>query len=139
MSSWLFIHSSNAVLNNDREFVGEGWIICDQIGNRCGKQMTVTVLMLEAFSIQGSSSRRASQQEAFASHFRGSPYQIAYALKSEHGIINKEGNRIDAMSTIGSPGCDERCHGTGFIDPFFQNLPVLSFSVIQQLFESTGS
>src|ERR1035438_1788053 len=94
--------------------------------------MAVSILMLQAFARQRRSSRRAADQETTAAHVRRRPDQVADALQSEHRVINKEGNRIDAMIGIRGTGGHERAHRSRLSDALFQNLSVLRLLVIEQ-------
>src|SRR5208337_2057524 len=103
-----------AILNNNGDLVCERWIVSQQIGNRQSQNVAVAVLMLQTLAGQRGSSRRASNQKSAAAHISRSPDQIPDALESEHRIIDKEGNRIDAVVGIGRARGDERAHGAGF-------------------------
>ena len=54
------VHASQAVLDDDRELVGESRIVGDTVRNRARGEMTVTVLVLQAFARERRTSRRAT-------------------------------------------------------------------------------
>ncbi len=92
----------------------------------------MSVLMLQAFAGQRGSSGSAANQESAAAHIGRSPDQVADALESEHGVVNKEGDGIDAVVGIGRARRDERAHRAGFGDSFFEDLSILRFLVIKE-------
>src|SRR5882762_2304063 len=88
--------------------------------------------MLQAFAGQRGSSGSAANEESTATHICRGPDQVADALESEHGVINKEGDGVDAMVSVGRARRDQRAHRASFGDSFFENLPVLRFLVIKE-------
>src|SRR5579862_1513407 len=94
--------------------------------------MAVAILVLQAFTGECGASGSAAQKESAATHVGRGPDQIADPLKSKHGIINKEGNRVDSMIGVCGAGGDERRNRSRFGDAFFENLSVLRFLVVEQ-------
>ena len=43
-----FVELSHAIENDDRHFVGIGWVVRPHVGKRDGVQQTVPILMLQA-------------------------------------------------------------------------------------------
>src|SRR5262249_3004197 len=94
--------------------------------------MTMTVLMLQAFSGESRASRRAAHQEPATTHIASGPDQIADTLEPEHRVINKKRDRVDPVVGVRCSGGNKRRHRTGLGDALFQNLPVFGFLVIKQ-------
>ena len=59
--------------------------------------MAVAVLVLEAFARERGASGSAAEEEAARAHVGGGPDEIGDALETEHGVINEEGNGVDAV------------------------------------------
>src|SRR5579885_3600090 len=94
--------------------------------------MTVTVLMLQALAGQSRAARSAPDQKSTRSHVSSRPDQVANPLETEHGVINEEGDSIDAVGRVCSAGGDERAHRACFSNAFLQDLPVQRFLVVEQ-------
>src|SRR5579864_8354385 len=92
----------------------------------------MAVLVLQTLAGERGASSGSTHEEAFAAGVGEGPDKVADALKSEHRIIGEKRNHRDAVGGVGCAGGSERCHGAGFRDPFFENLPVLSFLVEQK-------
>src|SRR5580698_780314 len=94
--------------------------------------MAMTILMLQAFARQRGSSRCSTNQESASTHVRSSPDQIADTLQPEHRVVNKKWDRIDPVIGISSSSGDKRADGPSFSDPFFKNLSIFCFFVIEE-------
>src|ERR1700686_2679811 len=88
--------------------------------------------MLQTFSRERGAAGSSSEEEPTGAHVRGGPDEIGDALETEHGVINKKWNGVDAMGGIGRARGDEGSHGSGFGDSLFEDLAVFGFLVIQQ-------
>src|ERR1700693_2210685 len=88
--------------------------------------------MLQTFSGERGAAGGSTEEETARAHVRGSPDEIGDALKTEHGVINKKWNGVDAVSRVGRASGDEGGHGAGFGNPLFEDLSVLGFLVIKQ-------
>src|ERR1700732_269397 len=88
--------------------------------------------MLQTFSGESGAAGGSSEQEAAGAHVCGGPDEIGDTLETEHGIINKKWNGIDAVSGIGRARGDERSHGAGFGNSLFEDLAVFCFLVVKQ-------
>src|SRR5208282_1960490 len=128
----ILVHAPDAVLNDDRNFIGKSRIVGAKIRHRQCEDVTVAVLVLESFAIQRGAAGSAAKQEAAHAHVRSGPDEIGNALEAEHRVVNEEWNRIDAVSGVGGAGGDEGSHRTRFGDAFLENLAVLSFLVVKQ-------
>lgn len=131
-------HAMQAVLNDDRQFIGIGRVVGDTVGNEGGMNLTVSVLVLQPFAIQGGPSRRPADEEAATLHVPCRPGQITDALKTEHGIKNIERESGDAMGGIRRGGGDPGRESAGFIDPFLKDLTIHAFAVVHQLIMILG-
>src|SRR6266853_1012961 len=107
----VFIHAANTVLNDDGDFVGECRIIGEQIGNGQREDVTVAVLVLQAFAGKRGASGSATEEEASRAHIGSGPDEVGDALKAEHRVINEEWNGVDAVSGVSGARGDERGHG----------------------------
>src|ERR1700737_1506158 len=94
--------------------------------------MAVSVLVLQTFSGQSGAAGSSTEKEAARAHVGGGPDEIGNALETEHGIINKERDGVDAVSGIGGACGDKGGHGAGFGNSLFEDLSVLGFLVIEQ-------
>src|ERR1700704_4151190 len=94
--------------------------------------MAVSVLMLQTFSSERGSTGGSSEKESTGAHVRGGPDEIGDALETEHRVINKKWNGVDAVGSIGRARGDEGSHGTGFGNSLFKDLSVFGFLVIEE-------
>src|SRR5882762_7892988 len=85
----VFVHAANAILNDDGDFVGECRIVSEQIGNGQREDVTVAVLMLQAFAGKRGASGGPAEQESASAHVGSGPDEIGDALKAEHRLINE--------------------------------------------------
>src|SRR5882762_1659256 len=88
----IFVHAANTVLNDDGDFVGECRIVGEKVGNGQGEDMTVAVLVLQAFAGKRGASGGATEEEASRPHIGSGPDEVGDALKAEHRVINEERN-----------------------------------------------
>src|ERR1700688_1544465 len=88
--------------------------------------------MLQPFSRERGAAGSASEEETAGAHVRGGPDEIGDALETEHGVINKKWNGVDAVGGIGGARGNEGGHGAGFDNSLFEDLAVLGFLVIKQ-------
>src|SRR6202795_2745086 len=88
--------------------------------------------MLQTFSCERGATGGASEEETAGAHVRGGPDEIGDALETEHGVINKKWNGVDAVGGIGRARGNEGSHGAGFGNSLFEDLAVLGFLVIQE-------
>src|SRR3984885_374582 len=126
------IHALDAILNDDGDLIRERRVVCDEVGHRQREYVAMAVLVLQAFSGKSGAAGGAANEESAAAHVCGGPDQIADSLKAEHGVVNEERNRVDAVVGIGRARRDERAHGTSFGNSFLQNLAALGFFVVEQ-------
>ena len=127
------IHPPHAVLDDHRDFIGEGRVVGDAIGNGRSEDVAVTVLMLQTFAVQRGAAGGATKQEAARAQVARRPGQVADALEAEHRIEDVE--RDHHLRVVGIRRCrrNPRRHRTGFIDAFLQDLAALVFLVEHQL------
>src|SRR6266853_3772581 len=128
----VFIHAANTVLNDDGDFVGERGIVGEQIGNGQREDVTVAVLVLQAFSGERGATGGAAEEEAACTHIGRGPDEIGDALEAEHRVVDKERNGVDAVGGVGRARGDEGGHGAGFGDSLFKDLAVFGFLVVHQ-------
>src|ERR1700688_83459 len=88
--------------------------------------------MLQTFSRARGAAGSSSEEETTGAHVRGGPDEIGDALETEHGVINKKWNGVDAVRGIGRARGDEGSHGAGFGNSLFEDLTVFCFLVIQE-------
>ncbi len=94
--------------------------------------MAVSVLVLQAFAGQRGAARGASEQETFGAHVGGGPDEIGDALKAEHRVVDEKRNGVNAVRGVRGASGDERCHGAGLGNAFFEDLAVVGFLVVHQ-------
>src|SRR5712672_3397392 len=96
----VFVHAANAILNDDGDLVGERGIVGEQIGNRQGEDVTVAVLVLQAFAGKRGAAGCPSEEESACAHVRSGPDEIGNPLEAEHRVINEERNGVDAVGGV---------------------------------------
>ena len=77
-------HAAHAFVHDDGDFVGEGRVIADAVGDQPGKHQRMTVFMLQPFAVKRRASGRAANQEAAGALVAGGPVEIHGALQAEH-------------------------------------------------------
>src|SRR5207245_10257480 len=90
------------------------------------------ILMRDAFKRKRRAASRGPQHTTPAAHIRSPPNQIANALETKHGVVNKERNSVNPMRCISGTSSDERRHRPGFGNTFLEQLAVGRFLVIDQ-------
>src|SRR5712672_3957367 len=80
----IFVHAANSILNDDRDFVGERGIVGEQIGNGQREDVTVAVLVLQAFAGKRGAAGGATEEEASSAHIGSGPDEVGDALEAEH-------------------------------------------------------
>src|ERR1700681_77795 len=88
--------------------------------------------MLQTFSGERGAAGGSTEEETARAHVGGGPDEVSDALETEHGVINKKWDGVDAVSGIGRARGDKGSHGAGFGDSLFEDLSVFCFLVIQQ-------
>ena len=83
-------HAAQAVLDDHRDFVGEGRIVGNAVRDGRGQDVAVAVLVLQAFAIQRGASRSAAEHEPACALVAGRPGQVADALETEHRVVDVE-------------------------------------------------
>src|ERR1700693_2792486 len=94
--------------------------------------MAVSVLMLQTFSRECGAAGSSTEEETACAHVRGRPDKIGDALETEHGVVNKKWNGVDAVGGVGGSRGDEGSHGAGCGNSLFEDLSVLGFLVIKE-------
>ena len=89
----------------------------------------MTVLVLQAFTVEGGASGSSTQNKAAGQLVSCGPEGIARALETKHGIEDVERNHRFAMRGVGRTGRGKGSYRTGFIDSFVQDLPIFCFLV----------
>src|SRR5467141_4298902 len=103
----VLIHTVNAVLNDDRNFISKRGIVGFDVRNRQRKDLAVAILVLEPFAGERGTSRCAAEHEAPRAHIGRGPDEIRDALETEHRVVNEKWNRVDAMSGIRRSRCNK--------------------------------
>ena len=81
-------HALQALVDDYRDLVPEGWIVSHAIGNHGGHHVAVTVGMLQPFAVKRGAAGGAADQKTAAARVSGGPRQVAHALKAKHRIKN---------------------------------------------------
>ena len=126
-------HPPQAVLHDHGQLVRIRRVVADAVGDRRRQNVTVAILVLEAFARQGGPTRRAPEQEAPHLHVTRRPGQVVGALETEHRVVDVEGHHRDAVARVGGARRDPRRHGPGFVDALLQDLALLVFPVVGHL------
>src|SRR5690606_29178650 len=77
-----------------------------------------------AFTSQRRTPGRCADQKASRPLVGSSPDQVANTLKTEHRVINIEGQHGKIMDRITGARCHPRADGTRLVDALLKNLPV---------------
>src|SRR5690606_31106131 len=127
------IHATHAFTNDHGDLITKNRIVRYTVGDGRREHMTMTILMLQTFSVERRSARSATQKESAATHVTRSPGEVAHALETEHRVIDVERNQRIAVITVrgrcGHPGR----HGTGFVDALLENLSLFVLAVEHHL------
>ncbi len=126
------VHAAQAVLHDDRKFVGEGGVVAETGGHGAGEDVGVAVLVLQALAEHGGAAGGAAHQEALAARVGEGPDHVADALEAEHGVVHVKGHGGHAVVGVGGAGGGEAGHGAGFGDALFQDLAVFFFAIAEQ-------
>ncbi len=126
------VHPPDAVLDDHRDLVSEGRVVGNQIRHGHRQQVAVPVLMLQPFARQRRAARGAAEQEPARPRIGGRPDEVADPLHAEHRVVDEERNDVDAVGRVGGARRDERRDRPGLGDPFFEDLPLGGFLVVQQ-------
>src|SRR5262249_2967616 len=98
------VKPSEAVANNDGDFVGKTGIISEQRRNGAGQDLAMAVLMLDPLSIPSRTPGRAIQEQPLRYNHAPRPQQLSDAPKPTHRIIEVEGHNVDTVVGIGRAG-----------------------------------
>ena len=129
----LLVHALQAVVHDDGQLIAEGRVIGNAVRDGGRHQVTVAILVLQAFTVQRGTAGGATEQETAYLHVAGRPGQIAHTLEAEHGIENVERNHVLAVIGVAGAGRHPRAECACFIDSFLQYLPGFVFFVKHQL------
>src|SRR5690554_1930647 len=129
----VFEHLLHTVTDHHGHFVAVGRVIGLTVRNGVRQYVAVTVLVLQAFAVQGGTAGSTADQEAAGLHVARRPGQIANALEAEHGVEHVERNQREAVGTVRSRRGHPGGHGTRFVDAFLQDLAFLVLPVVHDL------
>src|SRR5690554_1669251 len=129
----VFEHLLHTVTDHHGHFVAVGRVIGLTVRNGVRQYVAVTVLVLQAFAVQGGTAGGTADQEAAGLHVARRPGQIANALEAEHGVEHVERNQREAVGTVRSRRGHPGGHGTRFVDAFLQDLAFLVLPVVHDL------
>jgi hypothetical protein len=115
------------VVHDHRDFVREGRVVADAVGDGAGQDVAVAVFVLQAFAVQRGAARGAAQQEAARLHVARRPGQVADALEAEHRVVHVERHHDAVVRAVAGGRSDPAGHAAGFVDAFLQDLAGLVF------------
>ena len=124
----------DAVADDDSYLVGEGGVVRAEVREHGREQQTVTVAVLQAFALQGGSSRGRAQQESPSAHVARSPQQVRETVEAEHGVVDEERHHGLAPGRIRGARGSEARHRAGLGDALLQDLTVGGLLVAEQQF-----
>ncbi len=131
---FLFLeHTAQAVLNDDRQLIGEGGVISHAVGNDARQDVAMAILMLQPLAGERRAPGRAADQEPARPHVARRPGQIADALEAKHRVEDVERNHTDVVVAVRGAGCHPRGKRTGLTDALLQHLSLDVLAVIHQL------
>ena len=87
------VHFFDAVANDGGQLVSKRRVPCPNSRVGMSHQKRVAVLVLQAFTVEGGSSRGGSHQETASTLVSRRPNEVGHPLEAEHGIEGVEGNR----------------------------------------------
>ena len=111
-------HASQAVLNDDGEFVRVGRIVGYAVRYSSGTDQTMTVLMLQTLARQCRASCRTADQEAARLQIATSPNEVANALEAEHRIVNVERHHLFVVIRVRRSSREPGTECTALVDTF---------------------
>src|SRR5437868_2974084 len=126
-------HALQAALDDYRDFVRERRVIRDAVRNGGCQDVTVAVLVLQTFTVEGGAAGGGAEQKATCATIASRPREVANALESEHRVIDVKGDHWHVAGAVRSRGGNPRRHGTRLVDAFLEDLPVLVLLVEHQL------
>ena len=127
----LLEHAAHAVLNNDRQLIGVSRVITDAIGHRCRHQVTVSILMLEALTIERRAPRGRANQETPGLTVSRRPGEIANTLKTKHGVEDVKGHHRKIRHAVGRRRCQPGRERARLVDTLLQDLARLGLFVVE--------
>src|SRR5579872_2460665 len=80
----LLQHTPHAIIENDREFVGESRVISSAVRYRRCHHVTRSILMLQSLAAESSATGCGTEQEPACALISRCPDKISHALKTEH-------------------------------------------------------
>src|ERR1700690_3681039 len=100
--------------------------------------MAMTILVLQAFAIEGRTAGGAPDQEPARPHVARGPGEIADALEPEHRIVDVEGYHRHIGGRIRGARGDERGHRARLVDALLKDLAFRILAVIHELIGVLG-
>ena len=125
-------HAADAVFDDDRRFVREGWIVRADVRERRREEMAVAVLVLQALTVERRPPRGRAAHEAPAPRIAEGPDLIARSLESEHRIEDVERQHRLAVRRVARARGGERGHRARLGDALLEHLAVLRLAIGEQ-------
>ena len=93
----LFEHSAHALLNDDGDLVRIGRVVRATVRDCRGKKVAVTVLVLEALTVQSRAAGGAAEEKSSGATVASGPRKVTDALETEHRVEDVERQHRDVV------------------------------------------
>ena len=134
----VFVHLLDAVLDHHGHFIAERRVVTAAVRDSIEQHMAVTVLVLEAFAIQGGTPGGPADEEAPGLDITRSPDQVPHPLVTEHGVEHVERDQREVVVAVGGRGGHPGGHGAILVDALLQDLALLVLPVVHDLVPVLG-
>src|SRR5690606_31545100 len=119
-------HLVDAFADDHRQLVAVGGVVAAAVGDGAGQDMAVTVLVLQAFTVQRGTPGGTADQKAAGTAVAGGPGQVADALEAEHRVEDVERQHRLVVGAVGGGRGNPAGHGAGLVMPSSRICPFLS-------------
>mmetsp|Transcript_54262 Transcript_54262/g.126330 ORF Transcript_54262/g.126330 Transcript_54262/m.126330 type:complete len:254 (-) Transcript_54262:968-1729(-) len=126
-------HLLDAVLDDVGHLVCEGRVPSNNCRVRERYQQGVSILVLQALTVEGRASRCGAQQEAACTGISRLPDEVSHALEAEHGVVDEERHHGTSLGRVGRARRDPTAQCARLADAFLQHLAVRCLRILHHL------